>query len=228
MTTWQVITGDCLEVMPTLTAKVDAVITDPPYGTGAWKREQTGAGSDPRAVLQKEPWDVWNVAWLDAAASIAPTIVSFVPTIRLADFYQWIGDRSHRLFMWTKPDPRPRFSGQPSFSFESFFVVGKVRPVGGDDWINKSSPRQYRDWDGTGHPHQKPVVVMRRAIELATNPGALILDPFCGSGTTGVACMQTGRNFIGIEIDPGYADIARERIAKAEAQARQLPLIEAG
>ena len=63
-------------------------------------------------------------------------------------------------------------------------------------------------------------------IERYTRPGDLILDPFCGSGTTGVACVQTGRRFIGIELDPGYADIARARIAKAAEQARQeaLPL----
>ena len=52
-------------------------------------------------------------------------------------------------------------------------------------------------------------------IERATNPGDTVLDPFCGSGTTGVACVQTGRNFIGIELDPGYCDIARRRIAEA-------------
>ena len=58
-----------------------------------------------------------------------------------------------------------------------------------------------------------------------TQPGDLILDPFTGSGTTGVACVQTGRRFIGIEIDPTYADIARARIAKAAEQARQLELL---
>ena len=66
---------------------------------------------------------------------------------------------------------------------------------------------------------------MEWCIEKATNPGDLILDPFCGSGSTGVAAINTGRRFIGIEIDEGYADIARARIAKAAEQARQLELL---
>ena len=76
------------------------------------------------------------------------------------------------------------------------------------------------------HPTQKPVALMAALIGQYTQPGATVLDPFMGSGTTGVACVQTGRNFIGIEIDPGYAEIARQRIEKAQLQARQeaLPL----
>ena len=74
------------------------------------------------------------------------------------------------------------------------------------------------------HPAMYPVELPSRLIRLLTDPGDLILDPFCGSGTTGAACVQTGRRFIGIEIDPGYADIACARIAKATEQARQLEL----
>ena len=76
------------------------------------------------------------------------------------------------------------------------------------------------------HPTQKPTEVMARLVEMLCPPGGLVIDPFAGSGTTGVACVQTGRRFIGIELDPGYADIARARIAKAAEQARQeaLPL----
>lgn len=61
---------------------------------------------------------------------------------------------------------------------------------------------------------------MVNLIELCTNQGTTVLDPFMGSGTTGVACVQTGRNFIGCEIDAGYFEIAKERIAQAEAQPR--------
>jgi DNA modification methylase len=70
------------------------------------------------------------------------------------------------------------------------------------------------------HPNEKPVDLMRRLLKLHTNPGATILDPFCGSGTTGVAAVQLGRRFIGVEIDPGYAKIATERIDRAARQGR--------
>lgn len=71
---------------------------------------------------------------------------------------------------------------------------------------------------GAYHPTQKPVALIERLINLVCQPGDTIFDPFMGSGTTGVACMQTGRNFIGCEIDHGYFEIARRRIELAAAQ----------
>jgi site-specific DNA-methyltransferase (adenine-specific) len=70
------------------------------------------------------------------------------------------------------------------------------------------------------HPVQKPPALMAEIIEVTTRPGALIVDCFMGSGTTGVACVQTGRRFIGIEIDPKYFAIAEKRIAEAQLQLR--------
>ncbi len=75
-----------------------------------------------------------------------------------------------------------------------------------------------------GHLTQKPVALVERAILASTRPGETVLDPFMGSGTTGVACVNTGRSFIGIELDPGYFAIAQRRIADAQAQ---LALLEA-
>ena len=71
-----------------------------------------------------------------------------------------------------------------------------------------------------GHPTPKPVKVTKWLIENTTNEGDTILDPFMGSGTTGVACVQTGRNFIGIEIEPKYYEIAERRIKEAQMQIR--------
>lgn len=68
--------GDCLDVLPTL-EHVQAVVTDPSYGTGAWKRENAGAGGDPKATLQIEAWDRWNPSWLELVD--APTVGLFVP-----------------------------------------------------------------------------------------------------------------------------------------------------
>jgi len=68
------------------------------------------------------------------------------------------------------------------------------------------------------HPTQKPVALMAWCIELATSEGDIIIDPYMGSGTTGVACVQTYRNFIGIEIDEGYFDIAQTRIKAVQEE----------
>ncbi|MDE2103544.1 MAG: site-specific DNA-methyltransferase [Patescibacteria group bacterium] len=72
------------------------------------------------------------------------------------------------------------------------------------------------------HPCEKPVKMIAHMVEASTRPGALVLDPFCGSGTTGVACLQTGRRFLGIEIDPAYCAIARRRIAQAKEDSASL------
>jgi len=74
--------------------------------------------------------------------------------------------------------------------------------------------------DNTAHPTTKPLWLMQRLVTVSTNPDMTVLDCFMGSGTTGVACVQTGRNFIGIEIDPTYYAIAERRIAEAQMQPR--------
>ncbi len=79
------------------------------------------------------------------------------------------------------------------------------------------------------HPTQKPVPLMRYLLSKFARPGSTILDPFMGSGTTGVAAVQLGMNFVGIEIDPGYHAIAQKRINAALAdRASMLPLAEVG
>ena len=70
------------------------------------------------------------------------------------------------------------------------------------------------------HPCPRPLGQVQHIIEQWVRPGAIVLDPFMGSGTTGVACVKTGRNFIGIEIDPDYYAIAEKRIAEAQQQFR--------
>jgi len=68
------------------------------------------------------------------------------------------------------------------------------------------------------HPTQKPVALLKHLIRIASNEGDVVLDPFMGVGSTGVACVQTGRRFIGIEIDPQYFAIAKRRIEEAQLQ----------
>ncbi len=86
--------------------------------------------------------------------------------------------------------------------------------------INSTVAASFTGDTFTGHPSQKPNKLLVELIEKFTNPGDLILDPFMGSGTTGVACVQTGRRFVGIEIDPNYYAIAEKRIKEAQMQIR--------
>ncbi len=85
-------------------------------------------------------------------------------------------------------------------------------------WSFPSVPRKEKSLGG--HPTQKPVALLKRMIECCTNPGDLVLDPFMGSGTTGVACVELKRKFVGIEIDPEYTAIASRRLQAALTSAR--------
>ncbi len=201
MTDWQVITGDCLEVMRTLDAgSVDAVITDPPYG------------------MKKAAWDMEIVpvnSWLPLARDMGKTAV--FTGVRGAFDYP----KPDWIMAWVRLGSTQRNGKYCGFNnWEPILMYGLDRLA--NDVI---SIPNFPDQDARPHPTPKPLKMMTALIERLTSPGDLILDPFCGSGTTGVACIQTGRRFIGIEIDPGYADIARARCAKAAEQARQLELL---
>lgn len=108
--------------------------------------------------------------------------------------------RPSRFFYCPKPSVSEREAGCEGLP------VQRVRTFGG-----RPSRRNF-------HPTVKPVALMRWLVRLSTPPGAVVLDPFSGSGSTGVACLAEGRRFLGIERDPGYARIARARLTHERAQ----------
>lgn len=212
--------GKCLDVLRLMSsASVDCVVTDPPYGTGAWKRGVEGAGSDCKAEHQVEEWDVWDPAWILEAERISRgPVLTFCPQPRIPEL--WMPERC-RLLLWCKSDARPRFSGQQAYAFEPIVARGALQPIGGPDYMIDSAPRLRRDSDATGHPHQKPIDVMRWLVRLACPPGGSVLDMHCGSGTTGVAAVVEGRSFIGVEQSAEWAEKSRHRIAAADPIGRQ-------
>ena len=201
--------GDCLEVLRTLEDdSVQAIIADPPYGIG-----ESGSKNDTRRKL--------------------------APTKDYGD-YQWDKkiDRVYLQEMLRVSDEQVIFGGNyyadwlPASS--SWIVWDKLNSGDFADcelaWTShKKAVRIYRYmWNGMikqkpeerFHPTQKPLSLMKWVLENYTQPGDTILDPFMGSGTTGVACVQTGRNFIGIEISEDYYRIAERRISDAQKQPR--------
>ena len=124
--------------------------------------------------------------------------------------------------LWVKPDATPQLNGQgPGQGAECFVAAWNgrghaKRNAGGKRGVYTHLTNQ-RDRDGR-HPTEKPVPLMRELLADFTNASQVILDPFMGSGTTGVACARMGRKFIGIELEPKYFDVACERIEKAYAQ----------
>lgn len=198
--------GDCLEILPTLD-KVDAVVTDPPYGIG----EDGGDKSrrrhyEPLVIHERMAWD-----------KNRPSKKAFDYLIAVSDeqivwggnyFADYLPPSMGWLY-WDK-----RIGGD--FSDGELAWTSQHKAVRD---FSKSSFHNLKGGHWRQHPTQKPVALIEWCIDLLPLPQT-ILDPFMGSGTTGVACANLGRKFIGIEIEPKYFDIACERIEAAQAQGR--------
>lgn len=227
--------GDCREILPSL-PKVDAVVTDPPYGLSLiGERHKGQAGCGVRNL------DFFPNDTLDDGLAHVDTVYS---TTRLLEphgcVYAWLGhhqfakattlfhanDWQTRFLVWnrTSPVPPPPWSGWPSGASLCLFAYRA-----GKRWCAapKDMPRSnvltcdnFRAGNGekNGHPTQMNPILVREPIRCSTELEDTILDPFMGSGTTGVAAVKLGRKFIGIEIEPKYFDIACRRISEALKQ----------
>ena len=203
----QLYLGDCREVLPTL-PKVDAVITDPPYGIG----EAAGKNKTPTnfAVAKDYGNDDWDNAPPDKA--LLDEIVGAGDTAILWGGNYFIVSPSSCWLVWDKEN------GANNFADCELAWTNMPKAVRRIKWKWQGMLQQdMANKEERVHPTQKPVPVMRWCIEQAGNPQT-ILDPFMGSGTTGVAAVQMGRSFIGIEREPKYFDIALKRIEQAYAQ----------
>lgn len=200
--------GDCLEIMPTL-GEVDGVVTDPPYGI---EHIVGGYGRIVRLIKNDVDLSVTTTALkiINNVQSNIWVMVFYSPR-NTATFYREIicGDYVGEI-VWDKKAPGLGEGLRYQHENIALFKIGvpdKLEPM-------FSVLSSYRV--GVVHPHEKPLPLMRRLCEIM--PAATILDPFMGSGTTGVACVKLGRKFIGIELDHQYFDIACQRIEEAYAQ----------
>jgi site-specific DNA-methyltransferase (adenine-specific) len=200
--------GDCLEYMKSMPAgSVDAVITDPPYGMrwdGKISMGKNGTGGKAKSKFN-------GVTIVNDDRSFDPTPFLEFYKVILWGFHHY----SNRLpigsvLVWIK-----RYdSGYGSYLSDADLAWMK----GGEGVYCFRDLSLQGESDNKLHPTQKPLPLMRWCIERISHPNDTIFDPFMGSGTTGVACMQLGRNFIGCEIDPKYFAIAEKRIHNASLQ----------
>ena len=209
--------GDCLEILPTL-PKVDAVITDPPYGERTHEGARTDSG-ETKLVEFDSLDDATFQRMCRMAVEVANRWVIMTCEWRHAAKAEDAGLPVIRVGVWIKPNGMPQMTGdRPATGWEAVLIMhreGKKRWNGGGNpavWIfNKENGE---------HPTTKPQPLLRKWLQQFTDSGETVLDPFCGSGSTGVAALQMGRKFIGIEIEPKYFDIACERIENAQRQER--------
>ena len=202
--------GDCREILPTL-PRVDAVVTDPPYGV-----DFKG-----KATKHTQATKDFSGGYVNGDSDIGPAVV--VTALANAD-RGVVFPGTRLLFDYPRPYelgavycPSGAGLGRWGFTVQHpilFYGIGLPHTRQGP-----SGFESFDTADDCGHPCPKPLRWMRWAVMKCSLPGHAILDPFMGSGTTGMACVQLGRRFIGIEIEPKYFDIACRRIEQATRQA---------
>lgn len=199
--------GDCLEVMPTL-GTVDAVVTDPPYGIKQDKGFD-GFGGFGKPIARRE----YKGSWDDARPEqkVFSTILGAAPVhiIWGGQYFADVLPARGKWLWWDKCQTMPTY-GDGEMAWTSLPGVAPKKFVYSNNGLLAREKNRV-------HPTQKPVALMQWCLGFLPDADA-ILDPFMGSGTTGVACVKTGRKFIGIEMDPDYFDIACERIRDAYRQ----------
>ena len=230
--------GDALEVMGRMIEAgivVDAIITDPPYGTTACKWDSV--------IPFDEMWQRLNKLIKPNGAIVLFGSEPFSSALRMSNIknykYDWIWQKK-RPSLFQHANKRPMkdhenimlfYKKQPTYNLELIekekptnnYRANKIGTFISDGCKNKEQiqtktgyPRQIITYGmhnvGQVHPTQKPVALMEHLVKTYTNEGELVLDFTMGSGTTGVACKNLNRNFIGIEMDDGYFEIAKKRI----------------
>lgn len=243
---WRIVHGDCLDKMHDLPdGCIMHVITDPPYEAEAHTNQRRVKAS--KGITKLEPLDFAPITE-DTRAMVSTHfarlatrwVIAFCQIEAVAawrDVFEGVGLSWRRACVWVKPDGMPQLTGdRPGMGYESIACAhkpGRSRWNGGGRsgvfLANKGrAARTGTDWGGeTGHPTIKPLDLMLELVELFTDPGDVILDPFCGSGTTGVAAVRLGRRFIGIEREERYHKLATERLS-AEAAGTTLDAYRAG
>lgn len=214
--TWETADGsirlycaDCMDVLPTLEG-VDAVVTDPPYGVGLGSTAGTGRGHG----LKLDGYCSYEDTYENFVAAIVPRLNASLGASKRGAIFT--GPHIHEQL---KPTTIGGIycsaaCGRHEWGFKNFLPV-LLYGIAPDLHLGAKEPTVIASnatAQSNGHPCPKPTEWMLWAVRLASRSGDLVLDPFMGSGTTGVACVRTGRKFIGIEKEEKYFAIAVNRI----------------
>ena len=222
--------GDCLEVLKSIPSEsVDLIVTDPPY-----KTTSRGNAGNSGGMLQKEinkKGQVFNFNDIDCEkyapefyrvlkdGSHCYIMTNHINLIHILNTFTANGFHFIKSLIWDKGN---KIMGQyymSQFEYILFFRKGKgikINNCGTSDILSVPN-KKLKDTNGKNlHDTEKPVDLMKILIENSSAENELVLDPFMGIGSTGIACMNTNRNFIGIELDQEYFEIAKERIYKAQ------------
>ena len=228
MAKFKLINGDCINILNDIIKtgnKVDLIVTDPPYKTTS-RGSSGGTGGMLKDQLFKDGMvfkhnDVEFSDWLSVLFEILKDgghAYIMTNNKNLKNMLVAIEDAGFNIFktlVWAKNTAIINMYYMDSHEYIIFCRKGKSQKInncGTKSVLNFDNPREKL------HPTEKPVDLMKILIDNSSSEGEIVLDPFMGSGSTGVACMQSNRNFIGIEIDENYFNISKQRIEDSIAR----------
>lgn len=226
--------------------KVDMVLTDPPYNVSKLNDNRDRSKMDSPIMRRKKPlnydfgtWDNmerqefldFTREWYELCVELLRDGGTFISFFSKEDvnYLGWIGKeydmRTRTIFTWHKTNPVPSFRKVNYLSACEYAWVGSKGETG---WtFNFKQQKEMHNffetpnksaYGETDHPTEKPLSLIKHLVEIHTNPNDLVLDCFMGSGTTGVACKELDRDFIGIEMDINYFNTAVERCNKYQSR----------
>lgn len=223
---------------------VDLILTDPPYNISLGGNVIDRSKMTSPIMRRKKSinyyfgdWDNMEESeffdftreWFSLCTELlrgGGTLISFFSKENVC-FFNWIGKeygmRTRTIYTWHKTNPVPSFRKANYLSSCEYAWIGSK---GEEAWtfnfgLQKEMHNFYEtpnksSYGETSHPTEKPLSMISHLLEIHSNPDDLVLDPFMGSGTTGVACRNLGRNFIGIELDDEYFKIAKDRVCSQQ------------
>lgn len=231
---------NCIKVMDRLDSEsIDLILTDPPYNLGNFmKNRDTNLGKMRENFFADAGWDDLELSeWINSmddffdkaskVIKIGGSVIMFMSILKVETVIKIA--ENHGFYykttgIWHKTNPMPRNMNLHFVNSTEawiYFIYKKKTGTFNNDGamyhdfietsVTSNGERKYGK-----HPTQKPETLMAHFIDLLSNPGEIVLDPFMGSGTTGVAAKKLSRNFIGIEIDDSYFKLAKARINEDE------------
>jgi site-specific DNA-methyltransferase (adenine-specific) len=240
-TNFELLHGDCLKLLPTMPeCSVDVVWTDPPYflsngghtcKNGKRAKVNKGQWDESKGLEQDHEF---HHAWLSGCQRVLkPDGTIWVTATHHTLFsigyaMQELGFKILNLVTWEKPNPPPNLACR-YFTHSTEQLIWAAHDENSKHKFNYADMRAENDgkqmktvWrfkapskaekSHGSHPTQKPLALVSRCLRSSSSPGDLVMDPFCGSGTTGVAAVSLGRRFIGIEKDTAYRQLSLDRI----------------
>jgi DNA modification methylase len=217
--------GDALKILPKINDKVNAIVTDPPYfvlqNTQEW---------DNFSNLQEfiNFTKTWMEMVYDVAEENASLYVFWSQKYMKEMFNMETRWELKRMLIWHHPNLAKPTRKMYLWTYDPIFYFTKGKPHFDANFSSRENvdvfeyPKPQRNWEKNKryHPASKPVELLEKLIKVSTKNGDTVLDPFMGAGSTGIAAMNLGRNFIGIEKEEKYFNIAKELINKNNTQGK--------